>query len=222
MSTRSRGASSIEYALLLVAVMIGGAAAVRLLGRTVAARTLQAARVLDGEEAQGSGDRAGGSSAPTRGVTASNADTGGGDGIVRPRPRPTPDSPPVVRPRPRPSNPDDPWPAIPSTTNIAPYGPFPAGSVASIELHVVGDATPGGMDRAGIVAANRVLQDNPDIQYVDLVVYGRQSNGVVVRTSGGWTRASMELGHLDDGALVSRTPPYAAGALPPSPMPIRG
>ena len=62
MSTRSRGASSIEYALLLVAVMIGGAAAVRLLGRTVAARTLQAARVLDGEEAPGSGERAGGSS----------------------------------------------------------------------------------------------------------------------------------------------------------------
>lgn len=212
MSTRSRGASSFEYALLLVAVMVGGAAAARLLGRSVAARTLQAARVLDGEEAQGSGE--GSRSAPTRGVTASNADTGGGDGIVRPRPRPRPESSPVIRPRPRPTNPDDQWPAIPSTTNVDPYGPFPAGSVASIELHVVGDATPAGMDRAGIVAANRILQDNPDIQYVDLVVYGRQSDGVLIRTSGGWTRASMEQGHLDDGALVSRTPPYAAGALP--------
>ena len=214
MSTRSRGASSFEYVLLLVAVMVGGAAALRMLGRSVAARTLQAARVLDGEEARGSGEGSGGSSGPTRGVTASNADTGGGDGVVRPRPRPTPESPPVVRPRPRPTNPDDRWPVIPGTTNVAPYGPFPAGSVVSIELHVVGDATPGGMDRAGIVAANRVLQENPDIQYVDLVVYGRQSDGVLIRTSGGWTRASMEQGHLDDGALVSRTPPYAAGALP--------
>lgn len=208
MKIRSRGASSVEYALLLVAVMLGGAAAMRLLGRGVAERMHEAALVLGGEEARG------GSSEPTRGVTASNGVASGGDGVVRPRPRPTPDSPPVVRPRPRPTNPDDQWPAIPSTINVAPYGSLPAGSVASIELHVVGDATPGGMDRAGIVAANRVLHDNPNIQYVDLVVYGRQSDGVLLRTSGGWTRAYMERGQLDDGALVSTTPPYAAGALP--------
>lgn len=202
MNARSRGASSVEYALLLVAVMFGSAAATRSLGRGVAGGTLQAAFAL------------GGGDGPTRGLTASGDDTGGGDRQIRPRPRPTPDSPTVVRPRPRPILPDEQWPAIPSTINDAPYGPFPAGSVASIELHVVGDATPAGMDRAGIVAANRVLRDNPDLQYVDLVVYGRQSDGVLLRTSGGWTRANMEEGHLDDGALVSKTPPYAAGSLP--------
>ena len=86
--------------------------------------------------------------------------------------------------------------------------------MASIELHVIGPTTMGGMDRAAIVAAERVLRDNPEVQYVDLVVYGVQSDGVRFRTSGGWTRANMERGNLDDGSLVPVTPPYAAGPLP--------